>query len=59
MHFDLAKADVDLLVDFDAPTEAGSTMGSGGMSVMDDTTCVVDVACYFVRLLLETSTQSA
>ncbi len=59
MHLDLAKADVDLPVDFDALTEAGPTMGSGGRSAMDDTTCMVDVACYFVRLLLETSTQSA
>ena len=30
-------------------TEAGSMVGSGGMVVMDDTTCMVDVAKYFLH----------
>ncbi len=39
---------LDLPVDFDSLTEAGSMMGSGGMVVMDEDTCMVDVAKYFL-----------
>jgi len=46
---------IDLPVDFDRLTEAGSMMGSGGMIVMDEDTCMVDVARYFVRFLTEES----
>ncbi len=42
---------LDMPVDFDALTEIGSMMGSGGMIVMDDQTCMVDVAKYFVGFL--------
>ena len=42
-------------IDFDALTEIGSMMGSGGMIVMDDQTCMVDVAKYFVGFLKEES----
>jgi NADH-quinone oxidoreductase subunit F len=42
---------LDLKVDFDELTKAGSMMGSGGMIVMDDKTCMVDVAKYFVSFL--------
>jgi NADH-quinone oxidoreductase subunit F len=42
-------------VDFDSLTEAGSMMGSGGMIVMDDQTCMVDVARYFIAFLTEES----
>jgi len=42
---------LDLSVDFDTLTKAGSMMGSGGMIVMDDRTCVVDVAKYFLAFL--------
>jgi NADH-quinone oxidoreductase subunit F len=41
----------DLPVDYDSLTEAGSIMGSGGMIVMDDSTCMVDVAKYFMNFL--------
>jgi NAD-dependent dihydropyrimidine dehydrogenase PreA subunit len=41
----------DLPVDFDALTEAGSMVGSGGMVVMDEETCMVDVARYFLTFL--------
>ncbi len=51
----LPESHLDLPVDFDALTEAGSMMGSGGMIVMDDRTCMVDVARYFVSFLLEES----
>ena len=39
---------LNLPVDFDSLTEAGSMMGSGGMIVMDQDTCMVDVARYFL-----------
>ncbi len=46
---------VDLPVDFDRLVEAGSMMGSGGMIVMDETTCMVDLAKYFVKFLTDES----
>ena len=46
---------LDLPVDFEALTRAGSMMGSGGMIVMDDRTCMVDVAKYFLHFLMEES----
>ncbi|MEK6693139.1 MAG: NADH-ubiquinone oxidoreductase-F iron-sulfur binding region domain-containing protein, partial [Nitrospirota bacterium] len=39
---------LDLPVDFDTLTQAGSMMGSGGMVVLDEDTCMVDVAKYFL-----------
>ena len=41
----------DLRIDYDSLTEAGSIMGSGGMIVMDENTCMVDVARYFMNFL--------
>ncbi len=38
----------DTPVDFESLTEAGAMMGSGGMVVMDDTDCMVDIARYFL-----------
>ena len=46
---------IDLPVDFDKLKEVGSIMGSGGMIVMDESTCMVDVARYFVKFLTEES----
>ncbi|MGD8337168.1 MAG: NADH-quinone oxidoreductase subunit NuoF [Desulfobacterales bacterium] len=46
---------LDLPVDFDALTTVGSMMGSGGMIVMDQDTCMVDVARYFVDFLKDES----
>jgi len=46
---------LDLQIDFESLTAAGSMMGSGGMIVMDDRTCMVDVARYFIDFLLEES----
>lgn len=51
----LPKSLLDLPVDFDELTKAGSMMGSGGMIVMDETTCMVDVAKYFLTFLEEES----
>ncbi len=48
----LPESLLDMPVDFDSLTEAGSMMGSGGMIVMDDHTCMVDVARYFVDFLV-------
>ena len=42
---------LDLPVDYERLTEAGAMMGSGGMIVMDETTCMVDVAKYFLNFL--------
>lgn len=39
---------LDVPVDFDSLTAAGSMMGSGGMVIMDEDTCMVDVARYFL-----------
>ncbi len=44
-----------LPVDFEALTEAGSMVGSGGMVVMDERTCMVDVAKYFLTFLQDES----
>jgi NADH-quinone oxidoreductase subunit F len=46
---------LDLPVDFDRLQEAGSMMGSGGMIVMDEENCMVDMARYFVQFLQEES----
>ena len=46
---------LDLGVDFDELTKIGSIMGSGGMIVMDQDTCMVDVARYFLDFLKEES----
>ncbi len=46
---------LNLPVDFDELSKAGSMMGSGGMIVMDEDTCVVDVARYFLNFLADES----
>jgi len=51
----LPESMLDLEVDFDKLTEVGSMMGSGGMIVMDESTCMVDVARYFINFLAEES----
>ncbi len=45
----------DLPVDFDSLREAGAMMGSGGMVVMDEGSCMVDVARYFLEFLKDES----
>jgi NADH:ubiquinone oxidoreductase subunit F (NADH-binding)/NAD-dependent dihydropyrimidine dehydrogenase PreA subunit len=51
----IPKELINLPVDYDALAEAGSIMGSGGLIVMDDRTCMVDVAKYFVSFLADES----
>jgi NADH:ubiquinone oxidoreductase subunit F (NADH-binding)/(2Fe-2S) ferredoxin/NAD-dependent dihydropyrimidine dehydrogenase PreA subunit len=46
---------LDLPVDYESLTAAGAMMGSGGMIVMDDKTCMVDVAKYFLNFLQDES----
>ncbi len=46
---------LDLEVGFDELTKAGSMMGSGGMIIMDEDTCMVDVARYFLNFLTDES----
>jgi NADH:ubiquinone oxidoreductase subunit F (NADH-binding)/(2Fe-2S) ferredoxin/Pyruvate/2-oxoacid:ferredoxin oxidoreductase delta subunit len=46
---------LDTLVDFDSLIAAGSIMGSGGMVVMDEDTCMVDVARYFLDFIQKES----
>ncbi|MBN1376480.1 MAG: 4Fe-4S binding protein, partial [Dehalococcoidia bacterium] len=46
---------LDLPVDFDELTKAGSMMGSGGMIVMDEDNCMVDIAKYYLSFLEEES----
>jgi NADH-quinone oxidoreductase subunit F len=45
----------DLPIDYETLAAAGSIMGSGGMIVMDENTCMVDVARYFMNFLKEES----
>ncbi|HBE03215.1 MAG: NADH dehydrogenase [Spirochaetes bacterium GWF1_41_5] len=51
----LPASKFDLPVDFEALSEAGSMVGSGGMVVMDENTCMVDVARYFLDFLIDES----
>jgi NADH-quinone oxidoreductase subunit F len=51
----IPEAYLDTPVDFDELTKLGSMMGSGGMIVMDDRTCMVDVAKYFLKFLEDES----
>jgi NADH:ubiquinone oxidoreductase subunit F (NADH-binding) len=44
----IPKEKIDLPIDYESLTEAGSMMGSGGMVIMDEDTCMVDVARYFL-----------
>jgi NADH-quinone oxidoreductase subunit F len=43
---------IDMPVDYDSLRDAGAIMGSGGMIVMDETSCMVDVARYFIHFLM-------
>jgi bidirectional [NiFe] hydrogenase diaphorase subunit len=46
---------LDMAVDYESLAKAGSIMGSGGMIVMDDTSCMVDVARYFMDFCMTES----
>jgi len=46
---------LDIGVDFDQLAKVGAIMGSGGMIVMDEDTCMIDVAKYFLNFLTDES----
>jgi len=46
---------LDMAVDFDELAKVGAIMGSGGMIVMDEDTCMIDVAKYFLNFLTDES----
>jgi NADH-quinone oxidoreductase subunit F len=46
---------IDLPVDYDSLAAAGSIMGSGGLIIMDEDTCMVDVAKYFLKFTSQES----
>jgi len=55
----IPEALLDMPVDYETLQAAGSIMGSGGMIVMDDTTCMVDVARFFMDFCRKSRAASA
>ncbi len=51
----IPKKLLNLPIDYESLKDAGSMMGSGGMIVMDEDTCMVDVAKYFMNFLRDES----
>ena len=51
----LVEEHLDLPLDYEALTKAGSMMGSGGLIIMDDETCMVDIARFFMEFTQEES----
>ncbi len=47
----IPEEQLDIKVDFDELAKVGAIMGSGGMIVMDEDTCMIDVAKYFLNFL--------
>jgi bidirectional [NiFe] hydrogenase diaphorase subunit len=46
---------LDMSVDYESLMQAGSIMGSGGMIIMDETSCMVDVAKFFMEFCMSES----
>jgi bidirectional [NiFe] hydrogenase diaphorase subunit len=51
----IPEAYLDMPVDYESLAQAGSIMGSGGMIIMDETSCMVDVARYFMEFCMSES----
>lgn len=51
----IGEAQLDTPIDFDSLTAVGSMMGSGGMIVMDEDNCAVDVARFYMDFIAEES----
>jgi NADH:ubiquinone oxidoreductase subunit F (NADH-binding)/(2Fe-2S) ferredoxin len=51
----ISAQNIDVAVDYEGLKKYGAMMGSGGLVVMDDSTCMVDIAKYFLKFLLEES----
>jgi len=45
----LTEADMDMPLDFDSVPKAGAIIGSGGLVVMDDTNCMIEIARFFMN----------
>ena len=46
---------IDTPIDFDSLSRIGAMMGSGGLIVMDDSTCMVDIAKFFLEFIIDES----
>jgi NADH-quinone oxidoreductase subunit F len=51
----IPKALIDTTVDYESINKTGAIMGSGGMVVMDETTCMVDMARFFLNFTCDES----
>jgi len=51
----IAEDNIDIPIDYDNLTSIGSMMGSGGLIVMDDTDCMVDIAKFYLGFTVEES----
>jgi len=51
----LPAEDLDMAIEYESLAQAGSIMGSGGMIVMDESSCMVDVARYFMHFCMTES----
>jgi NADH:ubiquinone oxidoreductase subunit F (NADH-binding)/NAD-dependent dihydropyrimidine dehydrogenase PreA subunit len=51
----LTAEHLDLPIDYESLTKAGAMMGSGGLVVMDDETCMVDIARFFMEFTQDES----
>jgi len=51
----LPKEFLDLQIDYEALTQVGAMMGSGGMIIMDEDTCMIDIARYFMEFTQDES----
>jgi NADH:ubiquinone oxidoreductase subunit F (NADH-binding)/Pyruvate/2-oxoacid:ferredoxin oxidoreductase delta subunit len=51
----LPEKSLDVIIDYEALVEAGTIMGSGGLVVMDEDTCMVDIAKFFTDFLQKES----
>jgi len=46
---------IDTPIDYDSLTQLGSMMGSGGLIIMDEDTCMVDIAKFFLEFTVDES----
>ncbi len=51
----ISKENLDIPIDYDSLTAIGSMMGSGGMIVMDEDNCMVDIAKFYLDFTVEES----